>query len=115
MHRDRALFSVPCDVTCGWGLEEWDRRAQALHTETGGGAVAGWLRAPWHCPRCGFVKITGFSVVRLYGDWLGSRMRGTRGELLNCLGALSSVIPCLSCPLFVYEQGITSTVCVQIC
>ena len=45
MHRDRALFSGPCDVTCGWGLEEWDRRAQALHTETGAGAVAGWLRA----------------------------------------------------------------------
>ena len=22
---------------------------------------------------------------------------------------------CLSCPLFVYEQGITSTVCVKIC
>ena len=23
--------------------------------------------------------------------------------------------PCLSCPLFVYEQGITISVCVQIC
>ena len=76
----------------------------------------GWLAAgAWHCPRCRFVKVTGLSVVRLYGDWLGSRMRGTRGELLNCFGALSSVIPCLSCPLFVYEMGITSTVCVQIC
>ena len=32
-------------------------------------------------------------------------MRGTRGELLNCFGALSSVIPCLSCPLFRLRTG----------
>ena len=60
------------------------------------------------------MKITGFSVLSLYGDWLGSRMRGTKGDLLSCLGALSSVIPCLSSPGFVYEQGITSFICVQI-
>ena len=50
MHRDRALFSVPCDVTCGWGPEEWDPCALALRTETGAGAVAGWLQAPGTVP-----------------------------------------------------------------
>ena len=35
----------------------------------------------------------------------------------HCLGGAGPcrVIPCLSCPLFVYEQGITISVCVQIC
>ena len=37
-------------------------------------------------------------------------MRGTRGESLNCFGALSYVIPRLCCPLFIHEQVITSTV-----
>ena len=32
-------------------------------------------------------------------------MKGTRGELLNCLGALSFVIPCLSCPPFRLRTG----------
>ena len=63
----------------------------------------------------GFVMSVGSSLVTVFGLCMGTRMRSTRGELLNCLGALSCVIPCLSCPLFVFEQGITIFVCVQIC
>ena len=84
------------------------------HAGVHAGAVAAWMRAPSTDPV--WVRMyVGSRLVSVYGLCMGTRMRGTRGELLNCLGALSFVIPCLSCPLFVYEQGITISVCVQIC
>ena len=98
----------------GEDFDEWDCNTLNSHT---GVPPALWLLGcvRWALTQFGFVLSVGSDMVSVFGLCMGTRMRGTTGELLNCLGALSFVIPCLSCPLFVYEQGITISVCVQIC
>ena len=48
----------------------------------------------------------------------GAERSGQRRWTLATMAAVRhwpTLNPCLSCPLFVYEQGITTTACVQIC
>ena len=114
MRCGRALIGAADVKTSVGGFDQWDYSAMSSHAGVHAVAVAAWLRAPSTDPV--WVRMyVGSNLVSVYGLCMGTRMRGIRGELLNCLGALSFVIPCLSCPLFVYEQGITISVCVQIC
>ena len=93
-----------CREDMGGDLDELDYSALNPHAGVHAGAVAAWLRAPSTDP-VWVHNVCRFQLDERVGVCMGTRMRGTRGELLNCLGALSLVIPCLSCPPFCLRTG----------
>ena len=108
-----------------------DRRISKIHTFPAKIAKLGDhmpLHTVFGVILCGLRKHTNrgsVSSLRYALSFLDAYLFHDKGSLLSgdtskgtakiILDELRHKNPCLSCPLFVYEQGITISVCVQIC